>query len=196
MRKKEGNKEKAIIDAAIIEFANIGFFDAKISKIAELAKVSIGSVYVYYKSKDDILYKIFENLWGGIYENFKTLTAQKELSVIDKYDAMLDLIFDAFTENSNIAKVIAHEQERLISREKEKFTPHYEKFINLGEKIVREGIKKGVFNKNINVNIFRHYMLGALRDLINSWAINPKEYPLNTIRQNVKYLTKHGLLKH
>jgi len=196
MRKKEGNKEKAIIDAAIIEFANTGFFDAKISKIAELANVSVGSVYVYYKSKDDILYKIFENLWGGIYKNFKTLTAQKELSVIDKYDAMIDLIFDAFTENSNIAKVIAHEQERLISREKEKFTPHYEGFISLGEKIVREGIKKGVFNKNINVNIFRHYMLGALRDLINSWAINPKEYPLNTIRQNVKYLTKHGLLKH
>ena len=194
MRKKEGNKEKDIIDAAIIEFANTGFYGAKISKIAEIANVSIGSVYVYYKSKDDILYKIFENLWGSIYENFKTLTSQKDLSVIDKYDAMIDLIFDAFTENSNIAKVIAHEQERLISREK--FTPYYEEFIKLGEKIVKEGIKKGIFNYSINVNIFRHYMLGALRDLINSWAINPKEYPLNTIRQNVKYLTKHGLLKH
>jgi hypothetical protein len=116
--------------------------------------------------------------------------------MVEKYDAMIDMIFDTFTENSSTAIVIAHEQQRILMRSPEKFTPNYEKFVNLGEKIVKEGIKKGTFNPNINVNIFRHFLLGAFRDLINSWAISPKEFPLRTMRQNIKFLSKYGLLNH
>ncbi|MCX6156846.1 MAG: TetR/AcrR family transcriptional regulator [Ignavibacteriota bacterium] len=196
MRKKEGNKEVDILSAAIKVFAESGFFDAKIAKIAELANVSIGSIYVYYKNKDDILYKIFEQIWGGLYNNLDSLVSRKDLTMVEKYDAMIDMIFDTFTENSATAIVVAHEQQRIVMRTPEKFTPYYEKFVGLGEKIVKEGIKKGTFNQNINVNIFRHFLLGAFRDLINSWAVSPKEFPLNTMRQNIKFLSKYGLLNH
>jgi len=196
MRKKEGNKEADIFTAAISVFAEEGFFEARISKIAEAANVSIGSIYVYYENKDDILYKIFEKIWGGLYCNLTELVLRKDLSIVEKYDAMIDMIFDTFTENSSTAIVIAHEQQRILMRNPEKFTPFYEKFVGLGEKIVKEGIKKGTFNPNINVKIFRHFLLGAFRDLINSWAISPKEFPLNAMRQNIKFLSKYGLLNH
>lgn len=196
MRKKEGNKEVDILASAIKVFAESGFFDAKIAKIAELANVSIGSIYVYYKNKDDILYKIFDQIWGGLYNNLDSLVSRKDLTMVEKYDAMIDMIFDTFTENSATAIVIAHEQQRILMRTPEKFTPYYEQFVGLGEKIVKEGIKKGTFNPNINVNIFRHFLLGAFRDLINSWAVAPKDFPLNTMRQNIKFLSKYGLLNH
>lgn len=196
MRKKEGNKELDILNAALEVFAESGFFEAKISKIAELANVSIGSVYVYYKSKNDLLYKIFDNIWGGLYNNLNTLVMRKDITMIEKYDAMIDMIFDTFTENTSTAIVIAHEQQRILMRNPEEFTPNYENFVKLGEKIVKEGIKDGTFNPNINVNIFRHFLLGAFRDLINSWAQNKKDFPLNLMRQNIKYLSKYGLLLH
>ena len=196
MRRKEGNKEADILAAAINVFAELGFFEAKIAKIAEMANVSIGSIYVYYKSKDDILFKIFEQIWGGLYRNLDSLVIRKDISMVEKYDSMIDMIFDTFTENSSTAIVIAHEQQRILMRSPGKFTPYYEKFVGLGEKIVKEGIKKGTFNPNINVNIFRHFLLGAFRDLINSWAVNPKEFPLNTMRSSIKYLSKYGLLNH
>jgi TetR/AcrR family transcriptional regulator, fatty acid metabolism regulator protein len=196
MRKKEGNKEVDILAAAIKVFAETGFFDAKISKIAERANVSIGSIYVYYENKDDLLFKIFDKIWGGLYNNLNELVLRKDLSMVEKYDAMIDMIFDTFTENSATAIVIAHEQQRVLMRSPEKFTPYYEHFVGLGEKIVKEGIKKGTFNPNINVNIFRHFLLGAFRDLINSWAVNPKDFPLTAMRQNIKFLSKYGLLNH
>lgn len=196
MRRKEGNKEADILAAAINVFAELGFFEAKIAKIAEMANVSIGSIYVYYKSKDDILFKIFEQIWGGLYRNLDSLVIRKDISMVEKYDSMIDMIFDTFTENSSTAIVIAHEQQRILMRSPEKFTPSYEKFVGLGEKIVKEGIKKGTFNPNIDVNIFWHFLLGAFRDLINSWAVNPKEFPLNTMRSSIKYLSKYGLLNH
>ncbi|MDD5363447.1 MAG: TetR/AcrR family transcriptional regulator [Ignavibacteria bacterium] len=196
MRKKEGNKEEDILKAAIEVFAQAGFYDAKISKIAELANVSIGSIYVYYQNKDDIIYKIFDKLWGSLYHNLEALVNRSDLSMVEKYDAMIDMIFDTFTENSSTAIVIAHEQQRLLLRNKESFTPYYDKFIDLGERIVREGVKKKIFNPNIDTNIFRHFLLGAFRDLINSWATSPEEFQLNSVRRNIKFLSKYGILIH
>ncbi len=194
MRKKEGNKEIDILNAALKVFADSGFFEARIAKIAELANVSIGSIYVYYESKDEILFQIFDNIWGGLYNELNYLVKRDDLSMIEKYDSMIDMIFDTFTENTSTAIVIAHEQQRILMRNPDEFTPYYEKFVKLGEKIIREGIKNGDFYPEINVNIFRHFLLGAFRDLINSWAQDKNEFSLNLMRKNIKFLTKNGLL--
>lgn len=196
MRKKEGNKEIDIINAAILVFATKGFFNAKISEIAKKAKVSVGSVYVYYESKDYILYKIFDDVWGSLYHKLKDTVARKDLSIEKKHDALIDMIFDTFTENSSIAIVIAHEQQRLLMRNPKEFTPYYEKFNLLGNKIIKDGIRLKVYNKDINPHISSLFLHGAFRELINSWANNQKMFSLNMIRKNIKSLSKFGLLKH
>ncbi|MFA5011902.1 MAG: TetR/AcrR family transcriptional regulator [Ignavibacteria bacterium] len=196
MRKKEGNKEIDIINAAIQVFASKGFFNAKISEIAKKAKVSVGSVYVYYKSKDYVLYKIFDDVWGCLYYKLKETVARKDLSIEKKHDALIDMIFDTFTENTSIAIVIAHEQQRLLMRNPIEFTPYYEMFNRLGNRIIKEGIKQKVFNKEINPKISSLFLHGAFRELINNWANNQKMFSLNLIRKNIKSLSKSGLLKH
>lgn len=195
MRKKEGNKEIDIINAAIQVFASKGFFNAKISEIAKKAKVSVGSVYVYYRSKDYVLYKIFDDVWGRLYYKLKETVARKDLSIEKKHDALIDMIFDTFTENTSIAIVIAHEQQRLLMRNPKEFTPYYEMFNRLGNRIIKDGIKQKVFNKEINPKISSLFLHGAFRELINNWANNQKMFSLNLIRRNIKSLSKSGLLK-
>ena len=195
MRKKEGNKEKDIINAAIKVFSKYGFYESKITKIAELSKVSVGSVYVYYVDKENILYKIFENLWKEMYGKLMEIYKGRNIDIICKYDAMIDMIFDVFTKDKNIAVLIAHEQQRLLLRDKENFTPYYSKFIETGEKIIRDGIKQKVFNPEVNVKLFKIFLLGALRESINSWASNPDKITLNSVRRNIKSVTKYGLIK-
>lgn len=194
MRKKEGNKEVDIFNASIEVFANKGFFNAKISEIAKKAKVSVGSVYVYYKNKDYILYKIFDNVWENLHMQLKDVVSRKEMRIDNKHDALIDMIFDTFTENPSLAIVIVHEQQRLITRNPKEFTPHYEKFSRLADKIIKDGISAGVFNKNIDPKITSLFLHGAFRELINSWANNPKLFSLNKIRKNIKLLSKFGML--
>ena len=195
MRKKEGNKEIDIINAAIEVFANKGFFDSKISDIAELANVSVGSVYVYYESKENILYKIFDDICGSLYKQALIIAADKKLSIEKKHDAIIDTIFDAFTKNTSLAIVIAHEQQRLLLRNPKEFTPFFEKFAAIGDKLTKEGIRTKVFAPDIDPQISRLFLHSAFRELINSWAVNPKKFPLNKIRNNFKILSKFGLLK-
>ena len=194
MRKKEGHKEVDILNASIEVFAKKGFFNAKISEIAKKAKVSVGSVYVYYKNKDYILYKIFDDVWLNLYNQLKEVVSRKGMSIDKKHDALIDMIFDTFTENTCLAVVMVHEQQRLITRNPKEFTPYYEKFSRLADKLIKDGIKGKVFNKDINPKMASLFIHGAYRELINSWANDPSLFSLNSIRKNLKLLLNFGLL--
>jgi TetR/AcrR family transcriptional regulator, fatty acid metabolism regulator protein len=195
MRLKEGNKEKDIIEAAIKVFAEHGFHKAKISKISESANVAIGSVYVYYKNKEDLLHKIFDNLWERLYQDYKKLAENTYLSPAEKLDSMIDIFFDIFTENPSLALVYVNEQNQLIQNEKFEFTEYYNKFLDQAKAVIQEGVNKNIFAENVDIDIFRFYVFGAIRNLLHVWAFDQRNFPLNKIRQNVKYLTKRAILK-
>ncbi|MFH1198016.1 MAG: TetR/AcrR family transcriptional regulator [bacterium] len=196
MRVKEGNKEKDIINSAIKVFANEGYHKAKISQIAELANVATGSVYVYYKNKEDILIQVFEQLWQKLYDEMLVIYQNTMLSPGEKIDAMIDLLFDSLTEDRDLAVVFVNEQNHLMLVSKEMiFTKNFDKFMQLGENIFNEGIQKQLFSDNIDLPIFKAYLLGAIRNLLYAWAHDPQLYPLNKIRLNIKYLSKHGIQK-
>jgi TetR/AcrR family transcriptional regulator, fatty acid metabolism regulator protein len=195
MRVKEGNKEKDILEAAVKVFSKQGYHNAKISKIAEVAGVATGSVYVYFNGKEDILLKIFEQLWKKLYEEFKIISERPNFTPLETIDSMIDLVFDVFTESPALADIFVNEQNHLQRSSKLKFTNYYEKFLSLGEDIISNGIQKNYIHNSIDVKILRYYILGALRNLLHSWSHDPKNFPLNKIRQNVKYLTRYGIQK-
>ena len=193
MRIKEGNKEKDIIEAAIKVFAEKGYFKSKISKIADVAGVATGSVYVYYENKEDILLKIFEQLWGNILQEAQLIKNNNNSSPMEKLESLIDMAFGTFMENTALAIVYINEQSNLIQYSPQKFTDNYDKFLDLCEDIIRDGINKRVMAENIDVQIFRNYFLGGFRNLLHHWAHDSQNYSLDRIRENVKLLTRHGI---
>lgn len=193
MRNKEGNKEKDILEAAVKVFAEYGYHSAKVAKIAEVANVATGSVYVYFKNKEDILLQIFETVWKKLYEEVKEVNDNNNLSPVEKLDTMLDLLFDLFSSNPEMTMVVVNEQNHLQKTSRKRFTTYYEKFFHQGELIVKEGIDKGKFIKTIDIKIFRNYIFGGIRYLLNLWAHDHNTFPINKIRQNVKFFAKNGI---
>ena len=58
---EKGDKRERILDAAEQVFAAHGFFAAKVSEIAKEAGVADGTIYLYFKNKDDLLISLFES---------------------------------------------------------------------------------------------------------------------------------------
>lgn len=195
MRLKEGNKEKDILEAAIKVFAEDGYYGSKITKIADMAGVATGSVYVYFDNKESLLKRIFDDLWNQLYSELKFVTENKRLSPLEKLDAVIDSIFDLFTENPSLAVVFVNEQPILRRNSQGNFPNYNEKFLDMGEVIIKEGVNSGLVTENIDIKIFRHFILGAIRHLLQQWAEDPKEFSLNKIRQNIKYILKNGIKK-
>ncbi len=194
MRIKEGHKEKDILDAAVEVFAEHGYHKAKIKDIAKRANVAVGSIYVYYKNKETILLKIFENIWSPLYFELKKISDNKKLSYSEKFDYLIDVVFDSFIEEPAKALVFVNEQNFLLKKSPKRFTNFYELFMREGEKIFKTGIDLGVYN-NVDVHTFRRFILGGLRDLLSVWAENPNTEDLNSIRQSVKAFCKQGIIK-
>ncbi|HZW39254.1 MAG TPA: TetR/AcrR family transcriptional regulator [Ignavibacteriaceae bacterium] len=192
MRTKEGNKEKDILDAAVEIFANDGFHKSKISKIATLANVATGSIYLYFENKEHILLRIFEKLWSNIYKEAEALN-QSKLDPVEKIEKLVDLFFSYFNENPRLALVYVKEQDN-INLKGTLFYTYHEGFLDIGEDIFNQGIQQGKFNKNINVKVLRHFIFGGSRNLLHLWAEDSSFHQLNSIGQSVKNLIKNGIL--
>ncbi|MBU1100942.1 MAG: TetR/AcrR family transcriptional regulator [Bacteroidetes bacterium] len=194
MRIKEGNKEKDILEAAIKVFAQNGFHQSTMAQISEQASVATGSIYLYFPNKKEILQSIFDMLWNNLFETFDTVTSNDKLSPAEKLDGMIDLLFDRFIENPSLAIVFVNEQNHLLFDDKNPFTNNYQRFLDRGIELVRNGIERKEFWGEVDLTIFKYFIFGAVRNLLHLWAQNPDKYNLNTIRKNVKYLMKHGLV--
>lgn len=195
MRRKEGNKEQDIISAAIEVFAKDGYHEAKISKIAELANVATGSVYLYFESKEDLLVKIFSDLWIKLISLVKTINERDDLSSTEKLEGFIDTVFDVFTANSKLALLFVKEQPHFLQEKDNKLNILYNNFLEIGEKILDDGVNNNSFNKNLDKKIAKNFIYGGVRHLLHLWALSPDEYPLNKVRQDIKYIVKKGITK-
>ena len=71
------NKREKIIKVSLNLFMNKGFNETTIDEITKLANISKGSFYTYFKSKEDLLEKIIENLIENIEKRFYDITKNK-----------------------------------------------------------------------------------------------------------------------
>src|SRR5258706_8080168 len=78
--KRNEAKRERILDAAVRVFAQEGFYNAKVSQIAHAAGVADGTIYLYFKSKDDLLICLFEDRMERVNENLRTALASESSS--------------------------------------------------------------------------------------------------------------------
>lgn len=194
MRKREGNKEKAILDASIKIIAQHGYHRAKISSIVEQAGIATGSVYLYFKNKEAILLTIFDQLWVGLTDNLRSTVKQTDIDPSKKLDLVIDHFFDIFIKNPSLASVFVNEQHHLIKEKRGNVAKHYNDFLDLAEEIIREGVQRKIFNPDVDIKLFRQFITGGLRSVLSHWSQQSHSLPLQRVRQNVKFFIKHGLL--
>jgi TetR/AcrR family transcriptional regulator, fatty acid metabolism regulator protein len=194
MRRREGNKEKAILEAAVKIFAQRGYHRAKISSIAEQAGIATGSVYLYFKNKETILLTIFDRLWIDLTVSLQNIVKQANIDPSMKLDLVIERFFDNFITHPSLATVFVNEQHHLIKGRRGNIAKHYNDFFDLAEEIIREGVQKKVFNPDIDIKLYRHFIIGGLRSTLLLWSQQSQSLPLEHVRQNMKFFIKHGLL--
>jgi TetR/AcrR family fatty acid metabolism transcriptional regulator len=193
MRKREGDKERDILSAAVEVFAERGFHDTKIHSIADRAGIATGTVYLYFGNKENILLRIFETFWEELYNNLESINSSEVLKSFEKYNALIDSLFDYFSRNPSLVLLYVNEQYYLMHKKPYEFTSFYRKAINLMENCLKEGITQGVFNTTINESIASCFFLGGFRLLLQEWVRSPDKYDLADLRKNVKTLLFSGV---
>jgi len=163
-------KRDRILKAAIQVFAKNGFYATRVSEIAKAAGVADGTIYLYFKNKDDVLITIFEE---GIEQ---LLTILREVAETDdtfenRISRIIELQLGLLEEQRDLAEVITvnlRQSSRLL---KQYATPLFMQYIDVIAGVVRDGQKEGAFRKDLNSRIVARSLFGALDAILLTWAL-------------------------
>lgn len=200
MRRKEGDKGKDILDAAIRVFARDGFDRAQITAIASEANIGTGSVYLYFRGKDEILDGIFERFWTQLLQDLEALAPA---SPFDGLRAQLALLFDHLVADTELARVYLRESHRHLSRPGAAGTTQRQKCLDLGEATFHKGTQDGTFRADLPLGLARSYVFGGIRSALSWWIDEQGASPrsvdateLGTFRDTAVDLSVSALLRH
>jgi len=170
----KSDKYQRILDAAIAVIAEKGFFTARISDIAERADVADGTVYLYFKSKEEILMKAINAAFDGFMRH-----ARIELAKLDSPEKQLRrlayLHLDAMGSNRNAAKVFQMEL-RQSTRFLEEFShDHMVEYFALVREAIRRGQQDGSFRADLSDKVAANCFFGSLDEMVTSWVLSGED---------------------
>jgi TetR/AcrR family fatty acid metabolism transcriptional regulator len=167
-------KRERILEAAVKVFAAEGFYNAKVAQIAQQAGVADGTIYLYFKSKDDLLISLFEDRMEGINANLRDTLAQTE-SAADKLRVVVRLHLELVEQNRHMAEVICVELRQSSKFIKEYANPKFSEFLRLIAGAISDGQKSGELRADLDPPLIARAMFGALDEIALAWlAKGPK----------------------
>ncbi len=183
MSKPREEKYHAILDAATEAFAEYGYFTCQVSKIAKLAGVADGTIYLYFKNKEDILVSLFSDRMGKFIQEIRQSivecqTAQERLFCIIRTH------FRYMQENRSLAIVTQIELRQSDPKIREAISGPLREYFHLIEQVLSEGIQK---NELVlaDVKVGRQMFFGTLDAAISDWVSSKKPRPLEGIEDLV-----------
>ena len=175
--KKDRPKYKQIIDAAVVVIAENGYHQAQVSKIAKQAGVADGTIYLYFKNKEDILISMFQEKLGVFISNIDEEMAR----VTSAKEKMLVLIrkhFEILFEDKHLAIVTQLELRQSNKEIRYKINDVLKGYLKLVDSILVAGVEQGEFHEDLDVRLARHMVFGTLDEIVTTWVMNEQKYNL------------------
>ncbi len=192
---KVADKHGKIIQAAIRVFARNGFFNSRISEIAQEANVADGTIYLYFNNKYDILITIFEEEMGKIIARVKQEIARFD-DPRDKLEHFALLHLSLVEKDKELAELIQVELRQSSKFIKEYRNRRFAEYLHIIGLILKEGQKKGIFSKDVRAGIFKRAFFGALDEMSRFWVLSSKKkYSVKIAAKQISRYFLDGILE-
>lgn len=192
---RTGDKYQRILSAAIRVIAEKGFHSSRVSDIAERADVADGTVYLYFKSKEQILMAALDGAFQAFYRLAKEELKQTSSPKM-KLRILARLHLRELSRNRSLAVVLQTEL-----RQSAKFLAEFSQrelkgYFDLIREIIREGQISGEIRRDLSDKIAAACLFGALDELATSWVLSSREHDLAAAADPVIDLLLSGMEVH
>jgi TetR/AcrR family fatty acid metabolism transcriptional regulator len=186
-----GPKRDAILRAAIDVFAERGYFNAQVADVARVASVAAGTVYLYFRSKDDLLISIFERGMREALAEGRALVAAAA-DPADRLRRLARLHLARLGRDRNLAVVFQVEL-----RQSTKFMEHFSStllrdYLGLMRDAIADGQRDGLFRSDIKATTAAKMLFGALDEMATNWILSRRRYSLEADAEAVVDLFING----
>jgi TetR/AcrR family fatty acid metabolism transcriptional regulator len=191
-KNNKNNKYHLILEAAVKVFARQGFYQSTVAQIAKEAGVADGTIYLYFKNKDDILVQFFSFRTKQVFDRFRAEVKKAENS-LDKLRNLIRRHLTEFQQDRDMAvvyQVETHQNSRLAESQIREMAQMYQDLIS---EIVELGQQEGRIRKDLYVGLVKRFVLGGVDEVINTWLHSEKAYDLVSMADPLVELFVRGI---
>ena len=186
------DKREAILRAAITVFAHNGYFNSKVADIAKEAGVADGTVYLYFKSKEEILHSIFdrsmEDAIAAGKKKMKRISDPRE-----KLRTIAHMHLERLGADRDLAVVFQVELRGSTKFMEEFSAAGFGEYLRLIRSAFEEGQRAGVFRAEVNANVVSKILFGALDEMATNWILSKRRYKLAPMADQVLDIFLNGV---
>jgi TetR/AcrR family fatty acid metabolism transcriptional regulator len=190
--KEKNDKYHRILEAAIKVFARQGYHQSTISQIAREAGVADGTIYLYFKNKNDILIQFFSFKTKQVFDRFREEVDRAEGS-IEKLRNLVRRHLAEFQRDRDMAIVYQAETHQISRLAEDKIREMSKMYLDIIAEILERGQQEGALRKDLYVGLVKRFILGAVDEVINTWLHSGGGYDLESMADPLVELFIRGI---
>lgn len=189
---RDPGKPQQIVDAAIRVFARTGFYNSRVSDIAREAGIASGTIYLYFRTKDEILVTLFREKMAEWVRLVRREIAC-EPGAVAKIRRLVALHFTVLERDPDLAEVVQVEL-----RQGQKFfrgasAHEVSAYLDLIGSVLTEGVVAGTFRPDLPVKVATKVLFGAMDQVATSWVLGKRGYRLGEAADAVASIFLKGV---
>ncbi|HTO97922.1 MAG TPA: TetR/AcrR family transcriptional regulator [Myxococcales bacterium] len=190
---RANDKRGRILEAAVKVFAERGFHSATVAGIARAAGVADGTIYLYFKGKDDLLLRLFDEKMTELLAEARAAIA-RERGAPGKLRRFIQLHLALVERNPDLASVLIVELRQSAQFLKAADRQKLAAYVDLIAEVVRGGQESGELDASISPATVKRALFGALDELALGWLLGGRRSALKKTAAEVAEWMVRGLL--
>jgi TetR/AcrR family fatty acid metabolism transcriptional regulator len=186
------DKRESILRAATRVFAQRGFFNAQVADVARDAGVAAGTVYLYFRSKDDLLVSIFEKTMREAIDEGRA-AIRHVADPVERLHRIARLHLERVGRDRSLAIVFQVEL-RQSTKFMERFSAtQLREYLGIIREAIADGQQSGRFRTTVSATIAAKALFGALDEMATNWILSRRRYALGPEADAIVDLFVNGL---
>ncbi len=173
-------------------FARQGYFQSTIAQIAGEAGVADGTIYLYFKNKDDILVQFFSYKTKQVFERFREEVALAD-TALDKLRNLVRIHLEEFQRDRNMAIVYQTETHQISRMAEDQIKEMSKLYLDIINEIVECGQEEGAIRRDLYLGLVKRLIIGSVDEVINTWLHAGGQYDLVSMAEPLVELFIRGI---
>lgn len=181
-RPSDGNKKERIMDAAVVEIAHRGYYQTTVARIAKRAGVADGTIYLYFKNKEEILFSVFDRAMGRFISESRVFLSDA-VDATEKLRRIIELHLTLVGEDRDQAIITQVELRHSLHFMDQLSRAQVGEYLDIIGQVVVQGQNSGEFRAEIDSVFASKAIFGVLDEMATDWVLS---------RRNTRLESKSG----
>jgi TetR/AcrR family fatty acid metabolism transcriptional regulator len=174
---KDPDKPQQIVDAAIRVFARTGYYNSRVADIAREAGIASGTIYLYFRTKEEILVTLFRERMAEFVAYLRREIAG-EPDPVRRIRRLVRLHFTVLEQNPALAEVVQVELRQGHKFFRGASAHEVAAYFELIGSVLEDGVAAGRFHADLPVKVATKMLFGAMDQMATSWVLGKRGYRL------------------